>query len=996
VRTHRLALLLPLALAATLPAGRVRAATLPPGFQDTVVLGGLVEPTAVRFSPDGRVFVAEKSGIIRVFDRLGADSASVFADLRTNVHNFFDRGLLGLALHPDFPATPYVYVLYVLDAPIGGTPPAYGTAGATSDGCDIPGACVVANRVSRLEAAGDAMTGAEQVLVEDWCQTYPSHSGGGLAFGPDGALYVSGGEGATAVSVDYGQTTSACGDPPLEGGALRAQDLRTPGDPVGLSGTVIRIDPLSGLALPDNPLAGAAGDRIIAYGLRNPFRLTTRPGTHELWIGDVGWEDWEEIDRIGDTADRTVENFGWPCFEGPVRQPGYESARLPICDALYADAGSGAVTSPFFAYRHEQPVVPGESCGTGDSAITGLAFHRDGNYPPPYDRALFVADYARNCIWAMPPGASGDPDPAAVTSFVSGAENPVDLQVGPGGDLFYVDIVGGTVRRIEYFPGNQPPLVVARADVTNGPLPLTVHFDGSSSRDPDSPAPLAYEWDLDGDGEYDDATEASPVYTYTERKTYTVRLRVTDADGASTTAALVIWAGNSAPRPTIDTPSASVLWSVGDVIRFSGSAIDPDDGPLPASALSWSLILHHCPADCHTHPLRDYPGVAGGAFTTLDHDYPSFLELRLTATDSEGLTASASLALEPRTVALGFASIPPGLELAVGTEREAAPFVRTAIAGSRTSVSAPSPQTLDGVTYEFVGWSDGGAASHDVVAPATPATYTARFLGPPGSSGCTGTCGDGIVDPPCELCDLGPGNCRPGECCDAGCTSDCRATGRCTGSDGCCVSAEDCPAGEGCCGNARVESPGETCDDGNRFDDDCCSARCQVEGAGCQPQTCTAVGPHLLAPARMTARIVDRGTRQRWSARGRVTLHGGQTVDPDSEEVDVMFARDGRLLYEEPSPPGTFRQSRDSCARKWTAARGEGLFRQPRAAGGKRGDCSGTVGFALAGRADGASKMVDGARLRESVRIGDDCVTAVLECGARGKTGKKRLRCRAR
>jgi len=118
--------------------GLASGANLPLGFQETIVFSGLTNPTAVRFSPDGRVFVAEKSGLIKVFDDLSDPFPTVFADLRTNVHNFWDRGLLGLALHPNFPTTPYVYVLYTYDAPIGGIAPTWGTFGATSDGCPNP------------------------------------------------------------------------------------------------------------------------------------------------------------------------------------------------------------------------------------------------------------------------------------------------------------------------------------------------------------------------------------------------------------------------------------------------------------------------------------------------------------------------------------------------------------------------------------------------------------------------------------------------------------------------------------------------------------------------------------------------------------------------------------------------------------------------------------------------------------------------------------------
>jgi glucose/arabinose dehydrogenase len=193
--------------------GAAPAATYPTGFSEQVVFSGHINPTAIRFASDGRVFVAEKSGLVKVYDSLSDQQPDTFADLRTQVHNFWDRGLLGLALHPDFPNTPYVYVLYTYDAAIGGTAPRWGTPGATSDPCpNPPGAtadgCVVSGRLSRLTASGNAMVGTEQVLIEDWCQQYPSHSIGSLNFGSDGALYVSGGDGASFNFVDYGQDGS--------------------------------------------------------------------------------------------------------------------------------------------------------------------------------------------------------------------------------------------------------------------------------------------------------------------------------------------------------------------------------------------------------------------------------------------------------------------------------------------------------------------------------------------------------------------------------------------------------------------------------------------------------------------------------------------------------------------------------------------------------------------------------------------------------------------
>jgi hypothetical protein len=118
--------------------------------------------------------------------------------------------------------------------------------------------------------------------------------------------------------------------------------------------------------------------------------------------------------------------------------------------------------------------------------------------------------------------------------------------------------------------------------------------------------------------------------------------------------------------------------------------------------------------------------VASGSFVAPDHEYPSFLELRLTATDSGGLTDTRSVRLDPKTVDLTFGSEPAGLQLTVGSSSGTTPFTRTVIAGSKNSVSAPSPQTLGGTTYGFSSWSDGGAQSHDIVAPAA-ATYTATY-----------------------------------------------------------------------------------------------------------------------------------------------------------------------------------------------------------------------------------------------------------------------------
>jgi glucose/arabinose dehydrogenase len=734
----------------------VSAQTLPDGFQQTIVFSSLVEPTVVRFAGDGRVFVAEKRGVVKVFDSLTDTTPTVFADLNANVYNFWDRGLLGMELHPNFPATPYVYVLYTYDFdPNEPTRlPRWGTAGVYNDPCPTPpgptgDGCVVTGRLSRLEAAGNVMTGPEHPMITDWCQQYPSHSIGGLAFGADGALYVSGGDGASFIFVDYGQDgapLNPCGDPPsgvggtlapptAEGGALRSQDLRTSGDPVTLDGAILRVDPITGEALSDNPLSGHAdanARRIVAYGLRNPFNLTFRPGTNDIWLGDVGWTNWEEINRIPNPVDGTVRNFGWPCYEGVGIQSPYDSANLAICENLYASAG--AVTPPFYTYSHSDRVVAGETCPAGGSSITGLAFYEGGSYPAAYDGALFFADWTRDCIWVMFAGADGLPDPTQRATMVAAASNPVDLQIGPNGDLYYVDFDGGTIRRITFFSANQPPTAVIQTNVPNnaGPAPLTVTFDGRGSSDPDPGDQLTYAWDLDNDGQLDDATAACcPTFTYSQAGTYRVTLQVTDRSGVSDSDTVNIVANDSAPVPTIQSPAASLLWSVNDTIAFSGSAADPQDGNLPPSSMSWDLILHHCPSNCHQHPMQSFAGVASGSFTAPDHEYPSHLELRLTAKDSSGLQQSTSVLLQPRTTLISFRTSPVPLQVTINSFSRKTPFDRTVIVGSRNTVSAVSPQKVGSNTYNFASWSDGLGQTHIVTAQAGGLTLTATFVKAP-------------------------------------------------------------------------------------------------------------------------------------------------------------------------------------------------------------------------------------------------------------------------
>ena len=313
-------------------------------------------------------------------------------------------------------------------------------------------------------------------------------------------------------------------------------------------------------------------------------------------------------------------------------------------------------------------------------------------------------------------------------TFAAGAANPVDLQIGPGGDLFYVDIDGGddpahhatrpaTSRRSRW----------PTATPTSGSAPLHVQFDGSHRATRTRATRSSYAWDLDGDGQYDDSTRSPRATTTRARGVYTASLRVTDNHGESSTAAVTITVGNIAARPRRSRPAgAGTTWK-----RRLRHRISPAVRPTHKTARSrprrsrgrWSSITVRPTA---THTLQTFDGVAGGSFTAPDHEYPTHLELRLTATDSGGLTDTKSVELDPRTADLTLNSSPTGFALALNGSLLRTPFTKTVIQGSRNTISAPTPQTKGASSWSFQAWSDGRAQTHDVIR-GQPLTYTATY-----------------------------------------------------------------------------------------------------------------------------------------------------------------------------------------------------------------------------------------------------------------------------
>lgn len=726
-----------------------RLVDVPTGFDDDVAIGGISEPTALAFAPDGTAFIGLKTGVIKSYDYVdGAfedPDPTDFADLNQQVNNYWDRGLVGIEVDPDFPERPYLYVSYAFNRDPRDNPPIvpkWGDPNEAYDECpkaagdDGADGCVVMARVSRLEAVRNwndtgwvMKPGGEKSLVAGACLQFPSHASGDVEIGPDGYLYASIGDGASFDWQDYGQTGNPCADPVDEGGSLRSQDLRTDGDPVGLGGALMRIDPDTGLASNGTDSNKA---RIAAYGLRNPWRFTFRPGSTELWQGDVGGDRWEEINRFDPTSG-PKENLGWPCYEGGDKSRSWDSLDLPICENLYAE-GSGAVKDPYFRYpTRGGNIDPGEKCEVGTSSVSGIAFLEQKaartDWPNRYRGALAFSDFARGCIWVMAKKNNGNPDASDVSVFAERAHNPVALAAGPGGDLYYVDFGmvdgiptpgAGAVRRIGY--DAHAPVARLTSSTPYGATPLKMTFDASGSSDPDGDK-LSYAWDLDGDGQHDDATGSTAQRTYTAATNVEVSVQVSDGSLARERA-LTIYPGNTPPTVDRMWPLVGRDWVVGEEIGAFAEA--SDDKPIPDANYLFSLTVEHCPSVCHSHPITSFRGQSG-SFIAPDHEYPSRLLFTVNVTDSRGMTATKAVRLDPKSVDLTFRADPKKLSLTVAGHQRRWKHEQTFIQGSRFNVAAAEEQRYQGKLWRFADWADGGDRIREVVAPATPRSYVAEY-----------------------------------------------------------------------------------------------------------------------------------------------------------------------------------------------------------------------------------------------------------------------------
>jgi len=618
-----------------------RAATLPGGFGETLIANGLSAPTAMAFAPDGRLFVCQQGGQLRVIKN-GVLLPTPFLSLAVDSQG--ERGLLGITFDPDFSANGYVYVYYTVNAS-----PRH-------------------NRVSRFTAAGDsAVAGSETVILElDNLSGATNHNGGAMHFGRDGKLYVAVGENATPSN---------------------AQTL------LNLLGKILRVN-ADGTIPADNPFYSTASGNnraIWALGLRNPFTFAFQPETGRMFINDVGQSTYEEInDGIAGA------NYGWPNSEGPT--------------------SNAAHLGPLHWYGRG-PVE------TGGCAITGGAFYNPATsqFPSDYVGSYFFADFCSGWIRRLDP-ANGN----VVSGFASSISSPVDLKIGPDGSLYYLARGSGAVFKIQYTATVAPVVSAHPANqiVAEGqPATFSVTATGT--------APLSYQWQRDGTN-----IAGANASSYTTPPTVAAdtgarfRCVVSNSSGTATSnsATLTITA-NQPPVGTIVAPAAGTLYSAGETISFSGTATDPEDGTLPASAFTWQVDFF---GGAESRPfLPPTSGSRSGSFTPATQlaytAADAFYRIILRVTDAQGQTHTSFRDVQPRTSTITLQTSPPGLQVTLDGQPRPAPSATLGVVGVIRAIGAVSPQMVDGTTYEFESWSDGGAATHEIATPASDTTYTATF-----------------------------------------------------------------------------------------------------------------------------------------------------------------------------------------------------------------------------------------------------------------------------
>jgi len=453
-----------------------------------------------------------------------------------------------------------------------------------------------------------------------------------------------------------------------------------------LLGKILRINS-DGTIPTDNPFiqSTTARHEIWAYGLRNPFTFAFRGATNFMYINDVGQSTWEEV-NLGQAG----ANYGWPATEGPTTNTAYKS--------------------PVYYYGH-----------SAGCAITGGTFYSPStpNFPSSYVGKYFFADYCSGFIRKL------DPATAQATGFLTGASSPVDIQVGADGSLYYLARGTKSVMKVRY-SSNLLPVITTQPKS----LLVSVGYPATFSVTASGPTPYSYQWQRNGVN-ISGATASTYRIASTTLQDNGAKFRVLVSNaygGVFSISATLSVTTDKPPVGQILTPAQGTTYFGGMVVNYSGSGSDFEDGALPASAFTWQVDFHHA---THIHPfIAATTGTKTGTFTIPNRGETSsnvFYRLILKVKDSTGLTYTVSRYILPRKASMTFATNPAGLQITLDGQNRMTPFIVNGVVGIKRAIAAPTPQTLNGSSYVFKSWSDGGARSHEISTPSVNTTYKAAF-----------------------------------------------------------------------------------------------------------------------------------------------------------------------------------------------------------------------------------------------------------------------------
>ncbi|HSX58468.1 MAG TPA: PQQ-dependent sugar dehydrogenase [Candidatus Saccharimonadales bacterium] len=714
-----------------------------PGFVEQNVVGTLTKAVTMEFSPDGRLFVAEQCGNLRVVKN-GTLLSQPYLTVGS-IDCSGERGLLGIAFDPNWATNHYVYVYHTFNNPIH-------------------------NRVSRFTQSSsnpDIADSASQttILDLDALSSATNHNGGAMHFGKDGKLYIAVGENANK--------------PNAQSLANRLGKLLR----INSDGTIPADNPTSFQAL--SGTTSGANRAIWAVGLRNPFTFAIQPGTGKIYINNVGSNPPPDTPNSAGPFESVYTgaigaNYGWPNAEG--------------------NQSCSTYTCPLYTYDHSLgcAIVGGDfynpTTVTYPQNFVGNYFFADycGNWVKRIDQnnANAVTNFVTGVLRPVDLKVSSGGDLYIL--------NRVDDNTGSGRvtKIVYatpthtVPAAGSTNIWCEGESANPltSPMVRGTDTSISQDYVYTTVIDVTSTTPPTTTGVAEYNFDV----------PTSALYTFTARMSYpdassnsfwiqfdnntainkfgndnnfnnwhwvnysdgdttavTIRVNLTqgahklrvfgrepntklerwvlstdslfaplDSDRGS--AANCALSANQMPTPTITTPAVGSTYTHGQTINFAATATDPEDGTLPASAFAWNIEFGH---STHFHPHQSFTGIKSGSFVAnfMESADNVFYRITLTVTDSGGKQASVFRDVLPVKSTVSVASVPSGLQIKLDGVANTTPFSFIGVVNFPRELDATSPQSLSGKNYQFASWSDSQTQKHTINTPSTNTTYTATF-----------------------------------------------------------------------------------------------------------------------------------------------------------------------------------------------------------------------------------------------------------------------------